>query len=303
MDRVLWKTLTAATRRAARKVKCSVRKPEFSDYLIVTMYFWSVWHDRCMSWACDKSHYGDLFRPRRLPSISQFTRRVKTDSCQRILQLVHQDLTAEHRNQPLMIFDGKPLPVSPVSKDRDARSGHVRGGFAKGYKLHAVATQTGRIILWSVMPLNVAEQTVAMELMAHVPHATDFPTQPMTLADSNYDSSDLYAASARCGRQLLSPLKGQRRVKNGQHHPVTLRQMSPARRQSVQIWQMHASLAQLLLKQRVAIERIFGTLTSFGGGLGPLPSWVRGLDRVRRWVGAKIIVYHVRLAVSERAAA
>lgn len=303
MDRVRWKTLVAAIRRAARKVKCSVRDPKFSDLLIVKMYFWSVWHDRCMSWACDKTHSGALFRPRELPSISQFTRRVKTDSCQCILQRVHQKLAAAHLNDPVTIFDGKPLLVSPVSKDRDARSGHVRGGFAKGYKLHAYATASGRIPLWSVMPLNVAEQTVAMELMARVPPFTDFPTQPMTLADSNYDSSDLYGAAEQRGRQLLAPLKGQSRVKNGQHHPVTLRQMSPARRQSVQLWKQCPALGQLLLKQRVGIERTFGTLTSFGGGLGPLPAWVRGLDRVRRWVGAKIILYHVRLEVRERAAA
>lgn len=50
-----------------------------------------------------------------------------------------------------------------------------------------------------------------------------------------------------------------------------------------------------MLKDRGGIERNFSTLTCGGGGLGPLPAWVRSLARVRRWVGAKIALYHARL--------
>jgi hypothetical protein len=32
-----------------------------------------------------------------------------------------------------------------------------------------------------------------------------------------------------------------------------------------------------------------------GGGLGPLPAWIRRLERTRRWVGCKIVLYHARL--------
>ena len=38
-------------------------------------------------------------------------------------------------------------------------------------------------------------------------------------------------------------------------------------------------------------------LTCTGGGLWNLPAWVRGLDRVRRWVGVKIVLYNARLAL------
>lgn len=311
MDRDLWRTVMAAIRRAARKVKPSVRSPKYSDdALIVAMFFWSVWHDRCLSWACDRGHYGSLFRPRnRLPSVSQFTRRIKTDSCQRICQRVHDELVAAHVSSPVYSIDGKPLTVGPSSKDRDARRGRMTGGtvrFAKGYKLHAAVSESGRILVWSVMPLNVAEQSVATELLAHVPPAataaTGFPTTPMTLADSNYDSADLYTLSAaRCGRQWLTPLKGQQRVKGEQHHPVTLRQMGPARREAVALlWNQRPALAWHVLRYRDDVERTFGTLVCVGGGLGPLPAWVRGLARVRRWVGAKIILYHARLEARER---
>jgi len=48
------------------------------------------------------------------------------------------------------------------------------------------------------------------------------------------------------------------------------------------------------------IERVFGVLCCTAGGLGALPPWVRTLDRVRRWVGAKIVLYNARLAVQDR---
>jgi hypothetical protein len=35
--------------------------------------------------------------------------------------------------------------------------------------------------------------------------------------------------------------------------------------------------------------------TSFAGGLGPLPAWVRRLPRVRTWVWAKLLINAVRI--------
>ena len=40
-------------------------------------------------------------------------------------------------------------------------------------------------------------------------------------------------------------------------------------------------------QQRTQIERNFRNWTSFGGGLSPLPNWVRRLDRIRLWIQAK----------------
>ena len=38
-------------------------------------------------------------------------------------------------------LDGKPLTVSPVSKDPQAARGKITGGFAKGYKLYAFVNE------------------------------------------------------------------------------------------------------------------------------------------------------------------
>ena len=116
MDRNVWRRVKAAVKRACRKNKVErLREPTFSDVQIMLMYLWCIWHDRCLSWACDKSHYGDLFRPRKLPSISQFSRRVREDHFQKILQAVHEELARDGLNSPIHYTDGKPITVGPVN--------------------------------------------------------------------------------------------------------------------------------------------------------------------------------------------
>ena len=301
MDRELWGIVMRAIRKATRAVDDPGRRtPVYPNRQIVAMYLWSVWHDRCLSWACDRSHYGALFRPRRLPSVSQFTRRVKAPACQAILRHVHRQLAGCGVASPTGYFDGKPLLVGPVSKDPEAARGRVSGGFAKGYKLHAYVNERRRVVAWSVMPLNVAEQSVALELLPHLPPAVP---GALDLADSNYDSAPLHKALAPLGRALLTPLKGQGRVGEAGHHPVTLRQMGAQRLEAVAAWRDHPDLVRHALKARNNVEGTFSVM-AVALGLGTtLPAFVRRLDRVRRWVGGKVLLYHARLLAQERAAA
>jgi hypothetical protein len=310
MDRELWTIVLDSIKRAAEQLPRPRRRPAYADWLIAALYLWCVWHERPLCWGCDRAHYGSLFRPRKLPSVSQFGRRVKSERNQRLLQLVHDELSGRSDVPARLLYvDGKPLLVSPVSKDKDARRGRVSGGFAKGYKLHAIVTAADRrIVAWSVMPLNVAEQSVALELASHLP-----PLLPgaLTLGDSNYDSAPLHKRLAAGSAfpdddprlALLTPLKGQDRVGPEGHNPQTLREMGPQRRAALALWERHPTLAWFVLEQRLEIERTFGVLCSFAGGLNGLPPWVRGLPRVRRWVGAKIILYHARLTAQRRLAA
>jgi hypothetical protein len=303
MDRELWTLVLATVKRAAKEVGWNGgrRAPRYPNWLIVAMYEWSVWHDRTLSWACDRTHYGNLFRPpRALPSVSQFTRRVKSDDCQRILQRVHDVLGQRGLTIDEGYLDGKALLVSPVSKDRQATRGRVSGGFAKGYKLHAFVNEHRRIVVWSVTGLHADEKTVARHLLPHLP-----PMAPgaVVLKDSNYDSAPLHkeAAALVPAAALVGPLRGQNHVGDDGHHPVTLRQMGPQRRELVAAWQHCPRLVELMLRSRDTIERTFGVLVCTAGGLGTaLPPWVRTLARVRRWVGAKIVLYNARLAVQDR---
>ena len=289
MDRVPWKVVLSAVKRAARRLPRD-RRLTFGDWLIAAMYLWAVAHDRCQSWACDRAHYPGWFRPRKLPSVSQFNRRVASDRVRRVLQDAHDDLGGPLVPTALSYLDGKALAVGPTSKDPDARRGRVAGGFAKGYKLHAWATEDRRVAVWCVLPLNAHEAVAARELL--VPAMPALSPRALVLADGNYDDKALHAAVAARGGRLLTRPRGWGR------HRTTRSAMGPARRQSLAVWGDRARagvLARSVYRRRIAVEQTFASLCSCGGGLGPLPGWVRRLPRVRRWVGAKILLYHARL--------
>jgi hypothetical protein len=299
MDRELWTSILLAIQRAAVRVGWhgGRRKPLYPNWLIVAMYVWSAAHDRTLSWACDRRCYGMRFRPRRLPSISQFTRRIKSDDCQRILQLVHDQFAQRGVMTNAVYIDGKPLPVSPVSKDRDAKRGKISGAFARGYKLYAAVNANRRIVVWSVMGLNEDEKTLARYVL--LPNLPPLTNDAVVLADSHYDSAPLHQeVSEPLGVCLMHPLRGQDRAV-GKNRWWKLRQMPWSRRELVRLWEKHPELMRFTYKARQEIERVFGVLTCTAGGLANLPAWVRHLDRVRRWVGVKIILYNARLAAQE----
>ena len=80
-------------------------------------------------------------------------------------------------------------------------------------------------------------------------------------------------------------------------NPGPLRRMGPERRFAIRLSRHLGDSYRMLLDYRSAIERIFSALCCFGGGLTTLPAWVRRMDRVTRWVSAKIAIYHARLCV------
>lgn len=293
---VQWRLIMQHVRRAAASQPKPSRRFTFSDVLVVGMYLWSVAHDRPMRWACERRHYNAVYRPRQpLPSVSQFHRRVRSDRVQRILQQVHDVTAGRLVPTALSSVDGKALPVSPVSKDPDARPGYAGGGgggkrLGKGYKLHGIATEDRRIVAWCVRPMNEHELPVAHRLLASLPNGW-FGPRSLLLADGNYDSHDLHKHVDHAGGRLVTHVHPHRCAT----HPVTLRQMGRARRA---LLALHASDHRPLLRQvarhRNTVELTFSNLTCYGGGLGPLPAFVRRLPRVTRWVGAKIILYHVR---------
>lgn len=289
MDMQVWRALVAAVKSAVRRVPRQGRRPQYTDTLITKMYLWAAWHDRPQCWACEHTHYTTLFRPKQLPSVSQFSRRVNTEHFQALLDAVNAYLTRIDAPVTLAFLDGKPLPVGRCTRDPDARVGYAIHGFEPGYKLHACAARDGRILAYCVRPMNEGEAKVARELLP--------PTREpeLILADANYDSQHLYQALGARGQQLLTPLK--RIAKN----PGPLKRMGPHRRFAIWLHEKLGASYRVLLKQRDTIERVFAALTGFGGGLTTLPSWVRRARRVNHWVTAKIAVYHARLRVRKLA--
>jgi hypothetical protein len=272
-------------RLANRSIPRARYKTIYPDTLIVAMYFWCVAHDRPLCWGAERCNYTSVFRPRRLPSRSQFGRRIRSARCQALIQAVHERLARSDQPTDVQYMDGRALPVGCCTTDRDARSGIVGGRFAYGYKLHALVTQDGRFTHFSVESLNVSEQRVAARLIANAAPAG------WLLADRGYDSGALYDAVNRHGGQLLTPLP--KNAGRG-HRPQSLPRLL-----AVALWN---NGIEPFFQKRRQVERYLGQLSAFGGGLAPLPAWVRTLPRVRRWVTAKIILYHARLAVRTAAA-
>ncbi|MGC4032602.1 MAG: transposase [Tepidisphaeraceae bacterium] len=286
MDQAQWATLVAVLRAVARSLP-RTRRCVYSDFLIARLYFWAVLHDWPMTWATDLLHYNRLFRPRKLPSLSQLNRRIAGERFRLLLSRVHERLGRPAEAAGVLCLDGKPLPVSPVSGDRDARCGHV----GRGYKLHAVVTATRTVPVFSVLPMNRHEMPVARLMLRQTP----ITPGTLVLADGNYDAHVLHKdVHARGGFLVTRPRTGGARQRQGRGHPVTRRQMGPARRHLIDLWDAAPQTMRRLYQKRVTIERLFGHLSCTPGLLGPLPGFVRGLTRVRRWVGAKICLYHAR---------
>lgn len=288
MDRATWHQVRHAVISASRAVPRRGRRTLYSDALIVKLYLWTAWHDRPRSWAYDRLHYNSLFRPGRLPSYSQFCRRLRSARVVAMLEHANARL-ARGPDGGQGYFDGHALAVSENSRDPDARVGRGNGRFGRGYKLHAWADGGQRVRVHATTALNAGETIVAGGLAARLPPHT------LTVADGNYDSDPLHRAMDAAGHRLLTPLKGcakgRRRVAG----------MGRARLAAVAWWQSDPDACRSKLRDRGTVERTFANLSNFGGGLTHLPPWVRTLERVSLWVTAKLLIYHARKAARHAA--
>jgi hypothetical protein len=263
----------------------------YRDVLILRLFLWLMWSDLPLCRVGDYTAYPRYFRPRHLPSVSQFCKRVGEPSFLAVLELVRRRLTGTMDEALLLCIDGKALPVTENSRDEDALSGHGGGRFCKGYRLHAMCDERGRIVEYRVTHMRQAEKDMAFEMLA-----VARPGQ-VILADGNYDSSRLYDAAAERGAMLFTPLKqipGCARV---------AKKSSPRRHAADRMWSRHPHLSARAYGLRGAIERVFANLTNFAGGLRGLPPWVRTLPRVQRFVAAKLITYQARRLVKHPSAA
>jgi hypothetical protein len=264
------------------------KRVQFSDALIVLVFFWAVLHDRPTTWACDRRHWPNDLAWSCLPSAPTMSRRLRTCSCVTLIERLYHRLRALRppRLELCRIIDTKPLVVGGFSKDRDARRGYATGGLARGYKL-AAAWGTGLVPdTVMVLPLNVSDQSSGMSLIDHLlqddPAATGY-----LLADATHDTNPLHEHGAARSFQWITPRK---QPGTGLGHCSH----SPSRLRSIELLEGPDDFGRDLYRQRENIERNLGHLCSFGGGLQPLPSWVRHPRRVVQWVLAKLILNALR---------
>jgi hypothetical protein len=280
MERELWHPLYRLLKEVAKDFR--QKYVQIQPWVLVAVMLWAALHDRPMSWACQSRHWNTTtLKPWRLPSPSTMSRRLDGVAVGLLWRALERRLRDSGRPALVAFVDGKPLPIGGNGKDPDARFGRGAGCIAKGYKLHTVWSNRAVPEAWEITPLNVGEKAVAEQLIGQLEYGG------YLLADGNYDASYLYDAAFARGYQLVSPCREAKTPGCGKHY------QSPHRLRGLAILQ--GGFGKALFRARTAIERSFGNATSFGGGLGPLPAWVRGLGRVRTWVWAKLLINGVRI--------
>lgn len=282
MEGQLWSLIVAVLATMDKRRKRA--SESFSDEEIVKVFYWSVIHDRPVSWACEQRNWPLCRRRRPLPSNTTMSRRLRSKSVIALLDAVERRVCAPTRQHLYWMIDGKPLVVSGCSKDRQAGYGRAARSKAKGYKIHAIIATDGTLANWRIAPMNKDERVMAERLLK----TTDLAGY--ITADANYDSNKLHKiCDARGNRQFVSPRR------YGPRRNIGHRAQSPGRLRSIALLENpEARFGRQLLKDRAAIERHFASATNWGGGLTHLPPWARTHRRVRRWVQAKLTLTALR---------
>jgi hypothetical protein len=280
MERELWEALCRLSGMFYNRYSRGI----YTDQIILAVYWWSVVHDRPTSWGCEASHWPPELRGGPLPSQPTMSRRLRSSAIEQLLYDVEQALLTLTciRTCWVRVIDGKPLPVGGPSTDADATWGRGAGSLQKGYKLHVIWGAGPLPIAWALAPLNISERQMALTLVR------DLPGEGYLLGDRQYDSAALYRAAAEAGYQLVAP--PQRCGRALGHRP-----QSPHRLRALALRKI--PFGRALYRCRRRIEHCFAQLTTFVGGLGPLPFWVRRFHRVRLWVHSKLLlnaVHHMK---------
>jgi hypothetical protein len=281
MEHQLWKAIVAVL-AGLGKPRFNPRQ-DYTDHDIVKIYYWAVIHDRPNSWALQRGHWPPpLRRGLRLPAGGTFSERLRSQSVQALLTQLERRVVAPREPGLFWMIDGKPLTISGCSKDRQAGYGRAAGGKAKGYKVHAIIGSDGTIACWRLAPMNKDERVMAERLVKTAPPEV----VGYLSADGNYDSNPLHqVCDARGELQLVTPRR------YGPGKGTGHRKQSAGRLRSIALTEEpFAAFGTQLRHDRAEIERQFGNLVNWGGGLGGLPAWVRTHRRVHRWVQAKIVL-------------
>lgn len=249
------------------------RGRQFNDARVARAYIWSVMCDRPLSWldsppgryaGCITSSFSS---PREIPSASTISRRLRDPRLLWLLDDLLFGLSFSESIPQYFVLDSKALPVSPYSKDEHATAGYGRCETQRGYKLHVLCDDRTRVWAWELLPMHV-DETEAVQLL--LPRAARRRGGGgVILADTGYARASQEFAAAY-GFKFVCPWN-----------------RSPRDRGESR-WSSDDRV------RRDSVERFFGNLSAFGGGLQGLPAWVRTLPRVRLWVLAKLIINAAR---------
>lgn len=285
MDGELFKRLYKAVGEVASKAVG--RRCTFSDFDVLLTFVLAAVASQPLSWACRRCNRPLWCWRVKVPTPSTMSRRTRTKHFKLLLLKLNAALVAELPGSTLKYLDGKALLVSGHSRDPDARRGRAPGGWARGYKLHAIVNACGAVEVFAVTALDKGEATVAREVLCG---AADL-RGALAVADGNFDSNNLYGSVAGAGGRLVAP---RRKPGTGLGHG---RRQHPDRLAAIEQLERTPGGRRDFGRLRLGVEQAFGLMTHLG--LGALPPWVRRLRRVRMWVMGKVIVYHAHLLLQD----
>lgn len=292
MELELWAELSQAICDVQRKFKFNPRDTHRTA-LIVRVHLWATLHDRPTIWGCDRKNWTRKTCPEQLPDQSTMSRRMRREDFQLFLQAMYPRLNGKAQTRLLKMLDGKPLELPNHTRDPDAGWGRGVSRVSVGYKLHLICSGNPMPDAFAITSLDVCEKQMAARMIKRVKGCG------YLLGDGHYDASWLYDLCRYHNHLLVSP-----RPKPGTgigHH-----YQSPQRPRSIQLLEPPADINPFgpsLYRNRTEIERQFSQMTCFGCGLGPLPSWVRRIWRVRAWVSAKLLINAARIRIQRTYAA
>lgn len=292
MELELWSETSAAISGVA----ANWPRPSRDTYptaTIVRVHQWAVLHDRPVDWACIAGNWTAATRPEKLPNQSTMSRRTRRADFMAFMGRVGERLNGKAKPALVRVVDGKPLELPNHTGDRDATWSRGVSRTAVGYKIHAIFSGNPMPDAFAITTLNACEKRMAARLIGRAGGGG------YLLADAHYDASWLFDYCHYHCHQLVCP-----RAKPGTgegHHYV-----SPHRRRSIAMLEVPEAVSGFgrgLYNRRTDIERDFSQLTCFGAGLGPLPSWIRRIWRVRNWVMGKLLINACRIRINRRKAA
>lgn len=245
------------------------RGRRFTDARVARAFLWSVMCDRPLTWL-DTPMGRMAFMLQRspaMPTSSTICRRLQDPRLTWLLEELLFGLSYSTSYPQYFTLDSKALPVSPYSKDEHATAGYGRCEMQRGYKLHVLSDNRNRVWAWEVLPMHIDEVETVQLLLPRA--AQRRGGGGIVLTDTGYARAGKEFAE-RCGFRLICPWDRSSRADD-----------SPR-------WTREDRI------RRDSIERFFGNLSGFGGGLQGLPAWVRTPHRVRLWVLGKLIINAAR---------
>ena len=284
----------------------------YNDAVILLVAMWAILHDRPICWACRQRNWGRSLPWAALPTPGTMSIRLRTLSVQLLLEQVYMRLSQVHMRLSAVTpaaaaaaagagggfcmcrsVDSKPLPVGGFSKDRDARRWYAAGGLARGYKLFGCWGKGPAVPEAVVLgPMNEPDPEGAAHLIDRLEHMHGAGAAGGYLVmDATHDTNPLHDYAGSRGFQAVAPRKQPGAgLGHGRHSPHRLR--------GIELLEGPARLngfGRALYARRGQVERDYGHLGSFGGGLQPLPNFVRRPRRVALWVIGKLILNGLRI--------